>query len=187
MQERGATKPDGVYVALLRGINIGGRRLPMKDLAAMFVDAGCSHVTTYIQSGNVVFQANPAMAKRIPPRVAAAIKQRFGFDVPVVTRTDAELHDVARGNPFVPEGADPETLHVAFLVETPDAARIALLDCDRSPPDKFVVRGREIFLHCPNGVARTKLTNGYFDTKLGTVSTMRNWRTVLKLLELAGA
>lgn len=174
-----------IHVALLRGINLAGKnRLPMKDLAAMFTDAGCTSVATYIQSGNVVFDASPALARRIPDRIEKAIADRFGYRIPVVTRTAGELRKVVRGNPFLRAGADAGTLHVAFLADSPAVARVKALDPDRSPPDAFVVRGREIYLHCPNGFARTKLTNAYFDSKLSTMTTVRNWRTVETLVDL---
>jgi uncharacterized protein (DUF1697 family) len=180
-----STSPE-VHIALLRGINVGGKhRLPMKDLAGIFREAGCTDVRTYIQSGNVVFQAEDGLAERIPAVVADGISERFGFTAPVVTRTAAELEDVAGHNPFLEDGADPKTLHVVFLADRPSDVRIAELDPDRSPPDEFVVRGRELYLHCPNGVGRSKLTAPYFDATLGTTSTQRNWRTVGKLLELA--
>jgi len=175
------------YVALLRGVNVGGKnRLPMKDLAAMFGEAGCVDVLTYIQSGNVVFRATKACAARIPTVVAAAIVDQVGFRAPVIVRSAAELRAVARGNPFLRPGADVDFLHVMFLADRPGKGNVASLDPKRSPPDEFRVRGSEIYLRCPNGAARTKLTNAYFDTKLSTTSTMRNWRTVLKLAELAG-
>jgi uncharacterized protein (DUF1697 family) len=175
-----------VHVALLRGINLAGRnRLSMKDLAAMFTDGGCGSVATYIQSGNVVFEASPALARRIPVLIEKAIADGFGYHIPVVTRTAGELHKVVRGNPFLRAGADAGTLHVAFLAGSPAAAKVKALDPDRSPPDAFAVRGREIYLHCPNGFARTRLTNAYFDSKLATTSTVRNWKTVKTLLELA--
>lgn len=176
----------GTHIALLRGINVGGKhRLPMKDLAEIFREAGCAEVRTYIQSGNVVFRAEDALAERIPALVAEAIAERFGFAAPVVTRTAAELEDVAVSNPFLEDGADPKTLHVVFLADRPSEEQIAELDPDRSPPDEFAVRGREIYLQCPDGVARSKLTAPYFDATLGTTGTARNWRTVGKLLELA--
>lgn len=178
----------GVHVALLRGVNVGGKnKLPMKDLAAIFRAAECDDVRTYIQSGNVLFSASKALARRVPSAVAEAIEADFGFAVPVVLRTADELRSVAADNPFLQDGADPAALHVAFLAKKPTAAKAASLDPERSPPDEFAVRGKDIYLHCPNGVARTKLTNAYFDAKLGTTSTVRNWRTVLKLIELAGA
>jgi uncharacterized protein (DUF1697 family) len=174
-----------IYVALLRGINLGGKnKLPMKGLAAMFAGAGCREVHTYIQSGNVIFQASQDVARRVPSEIAHAIAERFGFQVPLVTRTAAEIAQVAQSNPFLQDGADPDTLHVAFVAETPSAGKVDSLDKDRSPPDRFAVLGREIYLHCPNGFARTRFTTDYFDRRLGTISTVRNWRTVLKLLEL---
>jgi uncharacterized protein (DUF1697 family) len=175
------------FIALLRGVNVGGKnKLPMKDLAAMFVAAGCADVQTYIQSGNVLFEANRSLAARLPDLIAARIAESFGYRTPVILRTADQLAEVVSSNPFIAAGADPDALHVLFLADAPARVRIDSLDGHRSPPDTFLVRDREIYLNCPNGVARTKLTNAYFDTKLATVSTGRNWRTVTKLLELMG-
>jgi uncharacterized protein (DUF1697 family) len=175
------------FVALMRGINVGGKNmLPMKDLVTLFLDAGCAEARTYIQSGNVIFRASLAVANRLPGRIQKSVADRFGLRIPVVTRTADELRRVTVTNPFLEERVDPATLHVAFLSDSPTAARVAALDADRSLTDRFAVRGREIYLHTPNGLARTKLTNLYFDSKLSTTCTVRNWNTVLKLLELAG-
>ena len=179
-------RATGVNVALLRGINVGGRnQLPMKELAAMFVDVGCDDVRTYIQSGNVLFRMEPTLGEDIPSLISASILSRFGYRIPVVTRTAQELQEIVRSNPFVQAGAEADKLHVVFLAELPDNGHVETLDPNRSPADEFAVVGREVYLHCPNGLARTKLTNSYFDSRLSTTSTMRNWRTVLKLLELA--
>lgn len=173
------------HVALLRGINVSGRnKLPMKDLARMFDAAGCADVRTYIQSGNVVFGADDRLARQIGARISSAIAEEFGYEIPVVVRSAEELAGVVAGNPFAIADVDDRELHVAFLADAPEAATVAELDPQRSPPDRFEVVGREIFLHFPNGVARTKLTNAYFDRVLGTVSTVRNWRTTNKLLEM---
>ena len=75
-------------------------------------------------------------------------------------------------------------LHVAFLADKPKAVQVAGLDSERSPPDRFTVRGQEIYLCCPNGLGRSKLTNKYFDSKLDATSTLRNWKTVLQLTEM---
>ena len=172
----------------MRGINVGGKNaLPMKALAELFAAAGCADVRTYIQSGNVVFEASEAVAARLPAALSAAIARRFDLRVPLMTRTAADLDAVVRGNPFLRQGADPATLHVAFLADLPRPEHVVALDPRRSPPDQFLVQGREIFLCCPHGVGKSKLTNQYFDSKLNTVSTGRNWRTVLKLLELVQA
>lgn len=175
------------HIALLRGINVGGKnKLPMKDLAAIFSDAGGSRIRTYIQSGNVVFDATSEVAAAIPGAVEAEIRRRFGYEVPIVMRTAEELSEVVRRNPFQDEAAEPKTLQVGFLSETPEPGAVAALDPDRSPPDRFAVLGREVYLHCPNGIARSKLTNAWFDSKLRVISTMRNWTTVQKLLSMAG-
>jgi uncharacterized protein (DUF1697 family) len=172
-------------VALLRGVNLGNRRIPMKDLAAIFEGIDCEEVRTYIQSGNVVYRAGAALARHVPGLVEAAIAERFGFDVPVVTRTAAELGAVVRANPFPDEAeANPKSVHVGFLRDKPAARAVAALDPDRSPPDTFIVKNREIYFHFPNGMAKSKLTNPWFVSRLGTVSTMRNWRTVTTLLEM---
>ncbi len=173
------------FVALLRGVNVGGKnKLPMKDLVAMFVEAGCGGVRNYIQSGNVIFRAEPHLADRIPALIASQIEKSFGFRTPVLLRTVEQLEDVVGNNPFLPMGASEEALHVMFLDDLPAPDRVADLDPDRSPPDSFIVRGREVYLQLPDGVARSKLTNSYFDSKLKTTSTARNWRTVKKLLEM---
>lgn len=179
--------PSGAaYVALLRGINVGGKHcLPMKDLAALFEQAGCRAVRTWIQSGNVVFRAPASVARLAPALVERAIRERYGFAAPVIARSAAELREVVERNPFA-GAADDRHLHVVFLAAKPTAARVAALDPDRSPPDEFRVAAREIYLRCPDGIGRTRLTNAWFDAGLATVSTTRNWNTVRNLLELAG-
>ena len=175
------------YVALLRGVNVGGRnKLPMADLRDAFTAAGCTGVRTYIQSGNVVFEAAPNLAGRVPELVTRAISQRFGISTAVVVRSGDELQQVATSNPFDTSG-DPRFLQVAFLEDTPGAEAVARLDPERSLPDVFAVRGRNVYLHYPNGTARSKLTNEYLARQLQTASTMRNWRTVLALLKMVDA
>lgn len=153
----------------------------------MFVTAGCGDVATYIQSGNVVFSAGAGVTKGLAGRISRGIEGRFGFRIPVVMRTAEELGAVIRENPYLKAGVPEELLHVYFLADVPAAGEADKLDPLRSAPDAFTVQGREVYLHLPNGMARTKLTNAYFDSKLGTVSTARNWRTVLKLYEMMTA
>jgi len=174
------------HVALLRGINVGGKnKLPMATLACLFTGEGASDVVTFIQSGNVVFAAPPKRAAAIAARVERRLDAELSLRVPVVLRSAAELAAVAARNPFVAARRDPDELHVLFLAAQPTAAQLRALDPARSPGDEFAVIGRDIYLRLPNGVARTRLSNAYFDKALATVSTGRNWRTVLKLVELA--
>jgi uncharacterized protein (DUF1697 family) len=175
------------HIALLRGINVGKRTLPMPALAQLFLDAGCTAARTYIQSGNVVFRSAPSDLEGLGEHIADAIEKDYGFRSPVVIRSAEALAEVAENNPFLAEGADEKTVHVVFLADLPTAAQVKTLEPDRSPPDRFVVRGADVYLHLPNGVADSKLTNAWFDSRLKTVSTGRNWRTVLKLLEMARA
>ncbi|MGH9037592.1 MAG: DUF1697 domain-containing protein [Acidimicrobiia bacterium] len=114
----------------------------------------------------------------------AAIKEEFGFPVPVVVRTAKELQKVLASNPFLAAGADPSTLHVVFLGSEPSKAAVARLDPDRSPPDEFAAAGAEVFLRCPNGFGRSKLGVDYFERVLGVPATIRNWTTVTKLVEM---
>lgn len=158
------------YVALLRGINVAGhKRVKMSDLRARFLALGHQMVTTYLQSGNVVF----ASPKSGPPELAHEI--------------EGELADVVAGNPFLTRGVDPATLHVTFLLDTPDTARVDELIPHHGEPDQFEVIGREVYLHCPNGYGRTKLSNAFFERRLRVAATTRNWNTVTRLLELVGA
>lgn len=178
----------GVHLALLRGVNVGGKnKLPMAALRRLFAAAGCQDVQSYIQSGNVLYRAPPRLARELPRRISAAIAADLGLEVPVVCRSLDALRTAVQANPFAEAGVDPDQLHVMFLAARPQARAAASLDPERSPPDRFALRDQEIYLHCPNGVARTKLSNAYFDRALGTVGTQRSWKTTLKLLELAAA
>jgi len=173
------------YLALLRGINVGGKnRLPMKDLVQMFEAAGCTDVQTYIQSGNVVFRVSPSKVGKLPGIVGKSIEEKFGYRIPIVIRTPSQLREVLANNPFLRKGASEECVHVLFLADTPEVESVSGLDPARSAPDAFAVCGSEIYLHLPNGAADTKLTNAYFDSRLKTICTGRNWRTTLKLLEM---
>ncbi len=181
-----ATQNDTTYIALLRGINVGGKnKLPMKQLAKLCEDIGCDNVRTYIQSGNVLLRAPARLADAFADQLTDRIQASLNLSVPVVVRSARELRNVVAGNPFIKAGADESALHVVFLADKPPKQQVAALDPNRSPGDEFIVKGREIYLRLPNGAGNSKLTNAYFDSKLGAVSTARNWRTVLKLLELA--
>ncbi|MBX7159847.1 MAG: DUF1697 domain-containing protein [Acidimicrobiia bacterium] len=176
-----------MHVALMRGLNVGGKnRLPMVELAAAFEAEGCSDVRTYVQSGNVVFAAPAGVVEGLADAVAERLRAVHGITTPVVLRTGEEIATVVGANPFLARGEDIALQHVAFLSGVPAPADVESLDPDRSPPDEFAVVGREVYLHLPGGVGRTRITNAYLDRRLGVVSTARNWRTVLALADMAG-
>lgn len=171
-----------MYVALLRGINVGGKHVvPMKLLAEMFANGGCEKVRTYIQSGNVVFTASPAVARSIAECVGKEICKRLGHEAPVVLRSAEQFAQVIGRNPFAKRKDFENFSHVLFCSEKLLPSNVKKLNPQRSPGDEFVCREQEIYLWAPNGVGKTKLTNAYFDGVLKTISTGRNWRTVMKL------
>jgi uncharacterized protein (DUF1697 family) len=174
------------HLALLRGINVGGKAiLPMRELSAIFTAAGAANVRTYIQSGNVLFES--PLPEPLIEQVTKEIARIYGYPGRIVLRSAAELATAYNSNPFAKASAPIETLHVYFLTDKPDPVAAKALAPDRSPGDSFVLRNREVYLHLPNGMARTKLTNVYFDSKLKTTSTARNWKTVGKLVEMVAS
>ncbi|MDQ3767473.1 MAG: DUF1697 domain-containing protein [Actinomycetota bacterium] len=173
------------YVALLRGINVGGKnKIAMPELRSLFEGLGHKNVATYVQSGNIIFQSRSSAPKKVAGGIERAISENFDLSVSVILRTRTELKRVAAENPFLNPGVDFASLHIMFLADAPARKAIENLDPDRSPPDEFEVRGREIYLRFPNGAGRSKLTIDYFERKLGTSATARNWNTVTKLLKL---
>ena len=181
----GKSMASGRYVALLRGINVGGKnKLLMADLRQIFEEAGCCEVSSYIQSGNVLFSASPSQVSVLPRAISETIATRFGYQVPVIVRELQELKRLVAANPFLREGQEPHALHLMCLAACPTPEQIASLDHKRSEPDAFALRGNNIYLYFPNGTARSKFTTGYFDRALATTSTIRNWNTMIKLIEL---
>ncbi len=178
----------GVYIALLRGINVGGNnKLPMKDLAALFEKAGCKKVVTYIQSGNVVFEADAKTAKAIAETMNKAVLKAFKIEVPFIVRDAATLQKIARKNPFLKKAKTTQGLCVGFLGNEPTKAQIALLDPKRSEPDEYEVIGSEVYFWFPHGMGKSKFTSQYFDSRLKTVMTIRSWNTILKVAEMSEA
>ena len=168
------------YVGLLRGVNVGGRNtVSMADLRSLVESLGHTEVTTYIQSGNIVFTSAKAVAA---PTLEAAIKGKFGLDVTVVLRTPAELARVVKANPFARE--DLSKVHVGFMARKPAKTVVTEIDAARFEPEEFAVLGAELYLYLPNGMGRSKLPD-YLGRQLKIPTTVRNWNTVLKLLDLA--
>jgi uncharacterized protein (DUF1697 family) len=163
-------------------VNVGGRnKIAMGELRALFEGLGHTDVVTYIQSGNVVFSSSKKVAA---VELAAAMADRLGLAADVILRTAAEMRMVVDRHPF--SGVDETTVHVGFLTGAPTAKVIAALDVERFAPEEVVFHGADLYLHLPNGMGRAKLP-AYLDRRLKIPWTARNWRTVLKLLELTGS
>ncbi len=172
-------------VALLRGINVGGRnKLPMGPLRTAIEDLGYLDVRTHLQSGNVVFTTGTP-----PEQTATEIEQliadRFALAVRVVIRTHAELAEVVSGNPLPEAARDPARFLVTFLSAAPDHGVVRTLESAAYAPDVFRVQGREVYLHCPNGIRDSKLAAFPWGKRLELTATARNWNTVTRLLALA--
>ena len=175
------------YVALLRGINVGGNRMiKMADLRRIFVAAGADEVATYIQSGNVVFTHASRSERTLAAELEKRIAKTAGFAVPVVLRTAGQLARVLESSPF--PDADVDHLHVAFMAARSPANSPAI-DARAFAPERCASVGRELYLYLPDGMGRSKLAAAVLakPKAIGAGGTARNWRTVLKLNELASA
>jgi uncharacterized protein (DUF1697 family) len=168
------------YAALLRGINVGGKKLvSMAELRELLTGLGHTDVATVLQSGNAVFTSS----KRSAAKLAAEIERALGIDVRVLVRTHAELAEVIANNPLPGAVDDPAHLLVNFLDGQPDKAGLDPADF----PDEDIRFGRrELYVWYRKGIGRSKLTNQVIERRLGVAATGRNWNTLAKLVELTG-
>lgn len=173
------------FIALLRGINVGGNILKMDRLRSLCADLGAKDVRTYLQSGNLVFAAagsTEQWTKRLEKKLAGESR----LPVSVIIRTAEELKFVPARNPFLKEPKIEVTrLGVVFLQEAPAPKAVASLRALDLGSERFQLADREIYLHCPEGFANAKLYS--LDKILGQRTTVRNWNTVLKLCEMSAA
>jgi uncharacterized protein (DUF1697 family) len=171
------------YVSLLRAINVGGHRIiAMADLRALYESLGFTGVRTYIQSGNVIFASPEASAATLTRTIERAIAERFGLSVEVVNRTAAELGTVVANNPFTKEAAaEPGRVVVVFLPAPPSKEERDALAKPVAGPERLKLAGADLYIHYAEGIGRSKLK-----LPLKTTGTMRNWKTVVALAEMAG-
>ena len=177
-----------IYIALLRGINVSGHRLiNMNDLKQMFDGLGLGPVQTYIQSGNVLFRSEDA-AERLSRRIKQGIEAVFGFDLPVLVRTAAEMAQIVSDCPFrVAELPEGESLYVTLLADTPAQEGLDRLSAFPCGLDEFRLRGRDVYIRYRQSAHKSKLTNNLFEQKLRVPATTRNWQTITRLAEMAKA
>ncbi len=175
------------YIAMLRGINVSGHNIvKMERLRASFESLKLHDVRTYVQSGNVIFRATGGSATRLSQRVHEVMQRDFGFTVPLLLRSVDELNAVMKSNPFLKRRSiDPARLHVTFLSDAPQKADLKGLAALPAGPDEYHLAKREIYLYCPEGYGRTKLSNTALERVLSVVATTRNWKTAGTLLDMA--
>jgi len=170
------------WVALLRGINVGGRhKLAMATLRDVLAAAGASDVGTYIQSGNAVFRHPEADEGALADELAGAIGAAAGFPVPVVLRPAEQWRSLVGALPFPVD--DPTRVHVAFLPAALPATAWEAIDAESLAPERFEVAGRDVYLSVTDGMARSALAQAV--AKVAVDATVRNWRTVCRLAEMA--
>lgn len=175
------------YLAILRGINVSGqKKIKMQDLRSLFESLGMQNVRTYIQSGNVIFESNIEDKKELKAEIETRIEKQYKFHVPVELRTRLEWKEIVDGCPFAPIDVKTQGTKVliTFLSDEPTAGRLIEIKTYVHPPEQLIVKGREIYLNCPNGYGKTKLSNTFLERKLGVVATTRNWKSVVLLHEL---
>ncbi|WP_066249823.1 DUF1697 domain-containing protein [Neobacillus drentensis] len=169
-----------IYIALLRGINVGkNNRIKMADLKDLFETIGLTKVKTYIQSGNVLFEAKEE-AKQLSQRLEGEISKTFGFPVPVILRTAEEYEQMIRDCPYSMKSLkEGESIQLAFLADEPSQENVNLLRNYESDPDECFIKGKEVYLFLRQSILDSKLAAQL--PKLGVQATVRNWKTVIKL------
>jgi uncharacterized protein (DUF1697 family) len=175
------------YIAILRGINVGGNRIiKMEALRLLFTELGFVQNQTYIQSGNVIFKTTIKETKQLAHKIAEAITTKFGFDVPIIVISQNDLKEILNKNPFInAPDKDLAHLHVTFLSEKCDLKKYSKIREINFEPDEHALINNNIYLYCPNGYSNSKLTNGFFESKLKVTATTRNWKTCNELNNLA--
>ena len=173
------------YISLLRGINVGGHKtIRMADLKTLYESLGLSRVAAYVQSGNVIFDADAADPAALATRIEAAIARHFSFDVAVLLRAPDDLRHILDNNPFLAPDVEPAKLHVLFLAAPPAPETVDRLNVPATSGERWMLAGREIYIHYPNGSGRSKVTGAFFERRLGVVASARNWNSVNALYDL---
>lgn len=172
------------YISLLRGINVGGKRkILMQDLKEIFKKEGVNNVQTYIQSGNVLFEAEDIKTESFSDKIKKEIQQNYGFEVPITTIHLQILKNVAKLNPYLSEDVSIDTLHLTVLSVIPEKEKLESISSPINE-DAFFIHDRFVFIKCKGKYSQSKLSNQFFEKKLGVEATTRNWKTVGKLLTL---
>jgi uncharacterized protein (DUF1697 family) len=173
-----------IYIALLRGINVGGHNIiKMADLKSLLETMGLQKVKTYIQSGNVLFESNEK-SEQLSQRMEDEINKTFGFPVPVILRTAEEVEQIIRDCPFSTDSLkEGESVQIAFLADKPAQNGINHLSTFKSEMDECKIEGKEVYLFFRQSIRNSKLATQL--PKLGVPATVRNWKTVIKLAAMS--
>jgi len=172
-----------VFISLLRGINVSGQKIiKMTLLKSMYEELGYTNVKTYLQSGNVIFETGNKDNTCLEKEISAMINSKFGFDVSVFVLTTDQLYDIITKNVYKDDNSkDPKFLHVTFLTSKPKMFDFGTIESKKADNEEIAITGNVIYLYCPDGYGKTKLTNNFLETKLKVSATTRNWKTITEL------
>lgn len=186
MAEKRIRTVMATYISILRGINVSGQKLIKMDaLRKAYEESGFSSVATYVQSGNIVFQSDSTNTKKLEQQVTALIKTGFGFDVPVIVLSIEKLKQLIDNNPFLKEpDKKQDYFHLTFLSEKPEKYDRSIIEVKKQEGEEIACSDEVIYLYCPNGYGKTKLTNNFLEAKLKVNATTRNWKTANELLRI---
>ena len=176
------------YISILRGINVSGqKKIKMADLKLLYESLGFENVVTYIQSGNVLFDTKSKSKTDLKSTIEAAIEKQFKFHVPVTLRTKTDFEKIIKNLPFksIDVEKDGTIVLVTFLSEKPSKIKLSDIQQYVKPPEKLVVNDKEVYLYCPNGYGKSKLSNNFIENKLSVEATTRNWKSIHKIAELS--
>ncbi len=175
------------YLSLLRGINLGSHyKINMADLRALYESLEFTNVQTYVQSGNVIFDSSETDRAQLAESIKGKITEVYGYTVPILIVDAQALMQVFASNPFLTQrNENPSSLHATFLAHPPSEEVVRGFVPPKSGEDEFILAGSVIYVFCPNGYGRTKLTNNLFENKLKVPATTRNWNTMNALAQMA--
>jgi uncharacterized protein (DUF1697 family) len=175
------------YISMLRGINVGGQKMiRMETLRGVYTELGFTNIRTYVQSGNVVFESPDRDYQVLNRRIEAKLEQTCGYPVQVFIRQVDDFQRILTANPFLNDRNEyPDKLHVTFLYQHPPHTVLSKLTAPSGTTDEFAPGEMAVYLYCPHGYGKTKLSNGFFERKLGMPVTTRNWNTVNALYKIA--
>lgn len=172
------------YLSILRGINVSGQKMiKMPDLKALYENMGFKNVSTYIQSGNVIFENKED--NELSKKIEKKIFEKYDFHVPIIIRSTKEIETTINENTFLKKkNIELDKLHVTFLEDIPLKENIEKIKDVKFEPDRFYISGKTVYLYCPNGYGKTKLNNTFFENKLKVNATTRNWKTINEVFKI---
>ena len=175
------------FIAILRGINVSGKKIIKMDvLTKLLEEIKLENVTTYVQSGNAVFSTNLTNIKEIGDLIHDKIVESLSFEVPVLILTIEKLKNIIENNPFLKDlSIDKEFLHYTFLANKPEEINTEKVESSKTEDEQYFVADDVVYLYCPSGYGKTKLTNNFFEKLLNVSATTRNQNTTTSLLQLA--